>query len=85
MLVALSIPTTKQAQATKKKATIIFKYLNYCATNREAQLHFAHSDMILCIHSDTSYLLECKTHSHAGGYYYLGHKHDTTPNDVTEF
>ena len=80
MLVALSTLAAEQSQATAKTATGLLKFLNHCATKSDAKLHYTHSDMILCIHSDTSYLSEPKVHSHAGGHYFLGNNHDTTYN-----
>ena len=56
--VALSSLAAEQSQGTKKTAKAITKLLNYCATHPNAAIQYQPSDMILRVHSDTSYLTE---------------------------
>ena len=43
-------------------------------------MQYHKSDMILRVHSDTSYLTEPKARSRAGGYFFMGNKNNDTPN-----
>jgi hypothetical protein len=54
------------------------KLINYCNTHPETKIRYHASDIILHIHSDTSYLSENKAKSRAGGFFYMGNatKHD---------
>ena len=45
---------------------------DYMATHPEAKIRFRASDMVLNVHSDTSYLSAAKCRSRAGGYFFLG-------------
>ncbi len=46
--------------------------LNYLATYPAATLCFHASDMVLNIHSDTSYLSEANAHSHTCRHFFMG-------------
>ena len=46
--------------------------LDYLTTNPDATLRYYASDMILNIHSDTSYLSEQNGRSRASGHYFMG-------------
>ena len=46
--------------------------LNYAATHPGATIRYTASDMVLHIHSNTSYLSKPCARSHAGGHYFLG-------------
>jgi hypothetical protein len=56
----------------------VIELLNYCNTHPETKIWYHASDMILHIHSDTSYLSENEAKSRAGGFFYMGSatKHD---------
>ena len=54
--------------------------LDYCANHPDAVLRYRASDMILKIHSDSSYLNEPKARSRGGGNFYLGDKSDNKLN-----
>jgi hypothetical protein len=56
----------------------VIKLLNYCNTHPETKIRYHASDMILHIHSDTSYLSENEAKSRAGGFFYMG---NTNKND----
>ena len=74
ILMALNALAVQQNRATKKTATEVTQFLNYCATNPDATVTFEASDMILHVHSDASYLSEPNGKSRAGGYHFLGPK-----------
>ena len=78
MLMALSIITTEQTQGTQTTKEKAEHFLTYATTHPNATIKFYKSDMILKIHSDTSYLLERQGKSHAGGHFLLGNRDDTT-------
>ena len=67
-----SFPATPAKIDTQHTAKAITKLLNYCATNPNAAIQYKSSDMILRVHSDTSYLTEPKARSRAGGFFYMG-------------
>ena len=56
---------------TTKKVT---KLLNYLATNPDASIQYHSSDMVLCVHSDASYLSVIKGRSRASGIFFLANK-----------
>eukprot|EP00957_Ditylum_brightwellii_P076663 5827313-Ditylum_brightwellii.AAC.1 len=60
MLTALSSITVEQNNGTVSTAQAVTMLSDYAATNPDAKIRFRQSDMILCIHSDASYLSEKK-------------------------
>jgi hypothetical protein len=64
---------TEQTTATEKTKTAAGQLLDYLATHPDAKIRFHASDMILHIHSDTSYLSVSKAKSRLGGLFYLGY------------
>ena len=80
LAVALSTIAAEQSKATEKTAKAVNKLLNYCATHPNAAIRYKASDMILRIHSDTSYLTEPKARSRTGGYFYMGKQDDNFIN-----
>ena len=77
MLMALSIIATEQTQGTHTTKEKVEHFLTYDASHPNATIKFYKSDMILKIHSDTSYLSERQGRSCAGGNFYLGNREDT--------
>ena len=77
---ALSSLAAEQAKGTENTAKAIVKLLNYCATHPDAALQCKSSDMILRVHSDTSYLTEPRARSRTGGYFFLGNNKDNFIN-----
>ena len=57
------------------------QFLDYVATQEEAVLTFNASNMILEVHSDTSYLSEPKAQSRAGGNFFLTNDTNIPPNN----
>ena len=55
-------------------------FLNYAASNPDAEVIYQASDMILHVDSDTAYLVQPKIRSCAGGYHYLGNNARTQFN-----
>jgi hypothetical protein len=55
--------------------------LDYLATQEDAVLTYHHSDMILAVHSDASYLSEPKARSRAGGHFFLSTNAEIPPNN----
>ena len=78
MLTALSIIATEQTQGTQTTKEKAEHFLNYATMHPNATIKFYKSDMILKIHSGTSYLSERQGRSYAGGHFYLGNREDTT-------
>ena len=72
VLLALSSIAIKQTQATEKAIVRCIQLLDYLATNEMVKIKFHASDMILNIHSDTSYLLETGACSRACGHFFMG-------------
>jgi len=67
-------PTEDTMQQTKQ-------LLDYLATQEDAVLTYNASDMILAVHSDTSYLSEPKARSRAGGHFFLSNNAEVPPNN----
>ena len=70
--VTLSTIAAQQSNGTEQTAKAVTKLLNYVVTHPDATLHYKKSNMILHVHSDTSYLTERKARSRSGGYFYMG-------------
>ena len=81
LLHALNSLASDQAKATENTKADMTHLLNYCGTNPEVTVRFTASDMILKVHSDASYLSESEARSRAGGYFYLGDKHNKITNN----
>ena len=67
MLMALSIIVTGKTQGTQTTKEKAEHFLTYAAMHPNATIKFYKSDMILKIHSDTSYLSERQGRSCTGG------------------
>ena len=76
LLVALGTISSQQVKATTATNRDVVQLFDYCATHPDAVLRYRASDMILKIHSDSSYLNELKARSRSGGHLYLGDKAD---------
>jgi len=72
LLTALSTIASQQAAPTENTTKAINHLLDYCHTHPDATICYFASEMILQIHSDSSYLTEPKARSRAGGHYFLG-------------
>jgi hypothetical protein len=77
-LLPISEQQTKGMEAT---ARAVVHLLDYCVTHPDATIRYKASDMILWIHSDTSYLSASKARSRAGGHFFLGNKPSNQPED----
>ena len=55
-------------------------FLNYAASNPNAEIIFCASDMLYKIDSDAAYLMCPEARSRAGGYHYLGNADDNLFN-----
>ena len=56
IIVALSTISSEQSAATSNTVKKITQLLNYLATNPDATIRYTRSDMVLWVHSDSSYL-----------------------------
>jgi hypothetical protein len=66
MLTPISALASEQASPTELTMEKCLQFLNYATTQDDVILTCKASDMILAIHSDTSYLSESKARSRAG-------------------
>jgi hypothetical protein len=57
---------------------MVKQLLDYCASQEKAIMTFKASDMVLQVHSDAGYMNKKKSHSRAGGHFFLSNK-DTSP------
>jgi hypothetical protein len=71
----INVLASEQSNATEITADKVIKLLNYCNTHPETKIHYHASDMILHIHSDTSYLSENEAKNRAGGTLLHGKHH----------
>jgi hypothetical protein len=75
---ALSTIASEQAHGTENTMRKTKQLLDYLAMHLEATVHFHASEMVLNIHSDTSYLSEANAHNRAYGHFFMGWKADPT-------
>jgi hypothetical protein len=64
LLVILGTVASAQADGTEETAKAV--------THPDAVIRYHASDMCLIVHSDASYLSECRAKSRSAGYYFLG-------------
>ena len=74
LLTALSELSSAQATATDATERACQQFLDYCASHPDGAICYQASDMILKLHSDSSYLNAVGTRSRQGGHLYLGNK-----------
>eukprot|EP00957_Ditylum_brightwellii_P056791 4304293-Ditylum_brightwellii.AAC.1 len=71
---ALNTISSQQNNATETTESAVHQLMDYCASHPDATIHFYASNMILQLHSNTSYMNEPQAHSTAGGHFFLGNK-----------
>ena len=71
---------TKAKNATTSTESAVQYFLDYAYHNRDAEIIFRASEMILQSDSDASYLVMPEARSRAGGYHFLGSKDRTLFN-----
>ena len=74
LLTALSELSSAQATATDATKRACNQFLDYCATHPTSTIRYHVSDMVLKLHSDSSYLNALGARSRQGGHFYLGNK-----------
>ena len=74
LLTALSELSPAQATATDATKRACQQFLDYCASHPDGAIRYHASDMILKLHSDSSYLNAVGARSRQGGHLYLGNK-----------
>ena len=74
LLTALSELSSAQATATDATKRACQQFLDYCASHPDGAIRYQASDMILKLHSDSSYLNAVGARSRQGGHLYLGNK-----------
>jgi hypothetical protein len=81
MLTPLSAFASKQAAPTEKTMQKCLQFLDYAASQEDAIITYRASDMKLAIHSNSSYLLEPKARSRAGGHMFMACTEDIPINN----
>ena len=71
ILMALSEISSQQSTPTENTMKRVNQFLDYMWTHPDAIIRYRASDMILNVHSDTSYLSAPKARSRVGGYFFL--------------
>ena len=74
LLTALSELSSTQATATEATKRACQQFLDYCTSHPDGSIRYHTSDMILKLHSDSSYLNTVGARSRQGGHLYLGNK-----------
>ena len=72
MLHALNDIVSSKSKGTQTTWEAVKYFLNYTASNPNAEIFFHASDMLYKINSDAAYLVCPEARSRAGGYHYLG-------------
>ena len=81
MLTPLSALASQQTKPMTETMKRVKQFLNYAATQEPAVLTFRKSDMVLAIHSETSYLSEENACSRAGDHHFLSENVPYPPNN----
>ena len=76
ILTALSKLSSNQAMATEATKHACHQFLDYCASHPDDSIRYYASNMVLKLHSNSSYLNAIGAHSRQGGHIYLGNKTD---------
>ena len=76
LLTALSELSSTQATATDATKRACHQFLDYCNTHPSSTIRYHASDMVLKLHSDSSYLNAVSARSGQGGHFFLGKKSD---------
>ena len=74
LLTALSKLSSAQATATEATKSACQQFLDYCASHPDSSIRYHASNMILKLHSDSSYLNAVGAHSRQGDHLDLGSK-----------
>jgi hypothetical protein len=74
VLMPLNDISTEQTKATAKTQATTNQMLDYLATHPDATIRYHASDMVLHIHSDSSYLSVSNARSRLGGLFFIGNK-----------
>ena len=74
LLTALSQLSSAQATATAATKRACHQLLDYCASHLASTIRYHASDMVLKLHSDSSYLNAVGARSRQGGPFFLGNK-----------
>ena len=76
ILTALSELSSNQATAMEPTKCACHQFLDYCASHPNDSIRYHASNMVLKLHSDSSYLNALRAHSKQGGHLYPGNKTD---------
>ena len=72
VLMRLSTIASEQTKGKERTLEKAYQVLDYLATHPNAVVRFRASDMVMNIHSDSSYLSEPKARSRACGHFFMG-------------
>jgi hypothetical protein len=78
VIIPLNDIAMEQTKATEKTQVVTDQILDYLMTHPDATIRYYASDMILHIHSDTSYLSVSNARNRLGGIFFCG---DKPPNE----
>jgi hypothetical protein len=81
LLVALSSLASAQVAPTEHTMSLVKCLLDYVATQPKAILMYEKSDMILAIHSDTSYLSKASARSRVRGHFFCSEESEKPRNN----
>ncbi len=81
LLPALSALASQQANPTERMLALCKQFLDYMASQDKAVLTYKARDMVLAIHSNTSYLSEPKACSRVGGHMFMAGRDDIPSNN----
>jgi hypothetical protein len=81
LLAVLSTIAARQSKGAQAMANVCHQLLNYAATHPNAGLQYHACDMILAVHTDTSYLSKAGGKSRAAGHFYLTNQNDDIFNN----
>ncbi len=81
ILVGLSLLAAAQSKPSAHKLFLVKWLLDYTATNPDAILTFKWSNMVLAVHSDTSFISKPLPRSQVGRHFFCSSNIDDPPNN----
>ena len=81
LLCPISAIASQSSKPTTDTMRQTLQLLDYLVTQEDAVLSYHASDMVLAVHSDTSYLSKPKARSRAGGHFFLSRDTTIPPNN----
>ncbi len=81
VLTNISAIASQLAHPTEETLAHTNQLFNYLAMQEDVVLTYNRSEMVMAVHSNTSYLCESKAKSQAGGHFFMSNNAEIPPNN----